>query len=553
MDQREDNGPKLRKRSALFLLIDALRYDTMADPVARKFMFPNLAKIVDRGFVQRVVTNAQSTQFVMPSLFSLTYPLDHGGYDTGIRKRPSSYVEVLKSAGWTTHKLVTVNQLGVHNGYDRGFDTVRTGTDFRVVLEHNLDRTLSHQIDLWKSGEKSEADVIEVFQVEFRLVLDQLEKNWNHFDHSLWPRRLKKINGRVAKGLVAERKLLAEDPLVVLKKVANLSGAAYWQFLGARRYSRIKRFLLHSIGYVHHRTRKWMKGIDFLPYFFMSHFPLVLPDVVSQLCDFAEEVRGQRWFAYMHFMDAHDSRILNRGFRVMARWRFLPKWWIGRMRGYTSRRFPYDTALMVADVCVGKFFAALEKSGELEDLLIVITGDHAQCYAGGPERESTSLERRNHYEDIEVPMILVGGKPPPDDAGLIDSMGVTATFLDVLGVEGHPSFKGVSLYSGGKEAIITESCGSGAADLVRKDIYFTVTTKSHRMMTKLSGTEFSAFGVYDIKADPKELNNLIEHPESKPVIASLMDHIRHERAELFTLRGMEIDVSASLVQTTPAP
>ena len=39
------------------------------------------------------------------------------------------------------------------------------------------------------------------------------------------------------------------------------------------------------------------------------------------------------------------------------------------------------------------------------------------------------------------------------------------------------------------------------------------------MMTKLSGTEFSAFGIYDIKADPKELNNLIGHPESKPVIA----------------------------------
>jgi hypothetical protein len=68
-------------RNGLFLLIDALRYDVVSNAEAREFMFPNLARIIDRGFVRRVVTNAQSTQFVMPAIFSQTYPLDHGGYD----------------------------------------------------------------------------------------------------------------------------------------------------------------------------------------------------------------------------------------------------------------------------------------------------------------------------------------------------------------------------------------------------------------------------------------------------------------------------------------
>ena len=125
-------------------------------------MFPNLARIADSGFVERVVTNAQSTQFVLPSIFSLTYPLDYGGYDTGIRLRPQSFVETLKENNWTTHKLETMNQLGKALGYDRGFDTVRATTDFRVALETFLDRTLSYQVNLWKMGELSEAEAVEV-------------------------------------------------------------------------------------------------------------------------------------------------------------------------------------------------------------------------------------------------------------------------------------------------------------------------------------------------------------------------------------------------------
>ena len=80
-----------REKKALFILIDACRYDTVANPKAASYLFPNLAEIADHGFLRRVVANAQGTQFVMPSLFSQTYPLDHGGYNTGIRDRSRSF------------------------------------------------------------------------------------------------------------------------------------------------------------------------------------------------------------------------------------------------------------------------------------------------------------------------------------------------------------------------------------------------------------------------------------------------------------------------------
>jgi hypothetical protein len=529
------------KKSALFLLIDAMRFDTMADPVAAKFLFPNLAKIAAKGSVSRVVANAQSTQFIMPSLFSLTYPLDHGGYDTGIRLRPRSFVEVLKEAGWKTRKIVTVNQLGVSHGYERGFDTVKTATDFRIVLEHNLDRTLSHGIDLWKRGETSEEDAVEFFHREFGIVLDQLEKIWESFDQSLWTPRLRHVNGRVARGLSAERALLDENPVLIMNKVAFLSGAAYWRFLGDRSINRFRRFFWHGIGFVQQKIRKAIVYRSFPPFFFLGHLPLVLPDVIAKVCSFMEGEKAQRpWFAYMHFMDIHDCRAFNRPLRVMARWRFLPRWWLGKFRGHTNRRFAYDTALMAVDVCVGKLIRTLARTGQLDDLLLLITGDHGSNYAENPRGKKGLIEVLTHYEDIEVPMILVGAEPLPADGGLIDSMGVTATLLEALGAPTDPSFKGVSAYAGGRDAIISESCGRGAADLARREIYFTVSTKNHRMMATLGGSDLQTTELYDIVKDPKELVDIASDPGSAATIAALKRHIYREREELLALRGVKM-------------
>ena len=106
----------MQKQKALFLLIDSLRFDVLEDAKSREIIAPNLARIASRGIVQKVVTNAQSTQFVMPSLFSLTYPLDYGGYDNGIRERPQSFVECLKKEGFETHLVASCNQLGISTG-----------------------------------------------------------------------------------------------------------------------------------------------------------------------------------------------------------------------------------------------------------------------------------------------------------------------------------------------------------------------------------------------------------------------------------------------------
>ena len=92
------------------------------------------------------VANAQATQFVLPALFSLTYPLDHGGYNSGIRHRPRSYAEQLADAGYSTQMMASCNVLGITHGYDRGFSEMHTAMDARAVLAHLIGRNLLYEL-----------------------------------------------------------------------------------------------------------------------------------------------------------------------------------------------------------------------------------------------------------------------------------------------------------------------------------------------------------------------------------------------------------------------
>ena len=82
----------------MYIILDALRFDALENENFSSYLFPTLSQLAKKGIISKVVTNAQSTQFVLPSLFSLTYPLDHGGYNTGIRERPASFVECIKKS-----------------------------------------------------------------------------------------------------------------------------------------------------------------------------------------------------------------------------------------------------------------------------------------------------------------------------------------------------------------------------------------------------------------------------------------------------------------------
>jgi arylsulfatase A-like enzyme len=194
------------------------------------------------------------------------------------------------------------------------------------------------------------------------------------------------------------------------------------------------------------------------------------------------------------------------------------------------------------DDCLGKLFDTLEKTGQLESTSIVITGDHGYDYAGSP-RGRKHVAIRNYREDIEVPMVLMCDFETRQNVGeiaengMIDSMGVCASFLDALDVPQHQSFKGKSVFRGGREAVISENAGSGNADIDRRDLYFTVTTEGHKLMTVLVGSELQLLHLYDLQNDPDELVDLLGQDNYEKLVHPLVSTLMQERGEIFQLRN----------------
>jgi hypothetical protein len=523
----------MSQENGLFLLIDALRYDVLSNSDARRFLVPNLARLAERGFVRRVVTNAQSTQFVVPSLFSLTYPLDYGGYNNGIRERPQSFVESLKIAGFETHLLASCNQLGVATGYGRGFDTIRTTSDFRILLEQRIGRTLRYELKTKHAVGEPDAEA--QIAKEVALLLDGIEEMITDHDKSLWPPKLLHINSRVAAGCAAERALLDRDPKAILAKLSSIAPGIYWRFLGQPKPGGPRLLWHRTLESVKWRTRRWIAGQTIWPFLVMSHFPVIFGDIITPLCRLVEERAGHRWFIHMHMMDVHDCRSVSRPFHLICRLQFLPRWIAARLKGYTKRRWLYDTAVMYVDHLLGRLIDTLQRSGQMEQTVILATGDHGLFYAESP-RKKLQISHRTHYEDLEVPLVLANAPRPPVDTGMIDSMGVTATFLDALGIPAHPSFKGISALRGGRSCVISENCGHGNADVARRDIYFTVTTDNHRLMAVLRGRTLDVEQLYDRRVDPQEMRNIVSDPAQRTLIDEMVELLRTERSEIFALR-----------------
>ena len=151
------------------------------------------------------------------------------------------------------------------------------------------------------------------------------------------------------------------------------------------------------------------------------------------------------------------------------------------------------------------------------------------------------MGERHHYEDLDIPLILLHKHNKNVLRNICDSMGVTATLLDILKVPLNNSFKGQSIFKKGKEYVISENAGQGNADLKRKDLYFAITTNTHKLMLKLNDTGLNIIKFYNILVDPKETKNLNcdkYYNLNKTIIKSIIKNIYKERKKIFEIRGI---------------
>ncbi len=291
--------------------------------------------------------------------------------------------------------------------------------------------------------------------------------------------------------------------------------------------------------------------------------------IVDRAIDLLEEPLPEPFALWLHFVDPHTpydapdpwaSKFLGDPLYETQASEDLPVGGrIGAMRssarveGYASLRdyiALYDAEIRYTDAEIGRLLEFLEKSGLLQDTLIVLTSDHGESLG---EHDYFFSHGAYSYESTSrVPLVfhhplLEASRPY---SGVPRLMDMVPSIVDLMGLTRSRHLEGVSLFSeaAGKGSDAVAPILSGSADYinlaVRTERAKLVLVPRHwRAFDKISRQKLAfwpsrartfptlarAFRreLYDLSTDPGEVTNLAGRtPEmEEPLLLALLDWV----------------------------
>jgi len=184
------------------------------------------------------------------------------------------------------------------------------------------------------------------------------------------------------------------------------------------------------------------------------------------------------------------------------------------------RKYIYAYYRMVEDVDrqVGQVLQALRRAGQEDNTIIVFTSDHGEGLAS----HRWTGKMMYYEEEAPVPLIVsFKGVTPAgriDREHLVSGLDVLPTICDYAGIKGPPEMRGQSLrpiieepQKPGHEYVVSEmATGSERSFMVR--------TKRYKYMVFPGKAGQKLEMLFDMQADPGEMENLAGQPALTPEI-----------------------------------
>ncbi|GAB5446250.1 sulfatase family protein [Gymnodinialimonas sp.] len=181
----------------------------------------------------------------------------------------------------------------------------------------------------------------------------------------------------------------------------------------------------------------------------------------------------------------------------------------------------YGSISMIDDA-VGRVLARLKALGLAENTVVIFTSDHGD-YMGD---HGLMLKLLLHYQGMtRVPFIWHDPTQPTDgamNAGLGSSIDISATILARAGIQPFNGLQGRDLFSTPppEAVIIEEDSQRLMTGFDRPQRVRTVITDTHRMSLR-QGESWDE--LYDLRADPEEVNNIYDDPAAADIRAELTE------------------------------
>jgi len=211
----------------------------------------------------------------------------------------------------------------------------------------------------------------------------------------------------------------------------------------------------------------------------------------------------------------------------------------------------YDACILHVDEQLGRLFAALVESGLDEQTLVVFTADHGEEFLEhGGFRHDTQYQELLHIPLVlRPPAGLLPGPPPPRRVtGVVRSIDVLPTLLELLQLPAPPSLHGRSLLPAiaagraAEEPVVFSQWTNGDYHSLRvgrwkyihKAAQFDTSVIEHPVDIEL---------LFDLQTDPGELHDLAaSEPEVLATMRARMGALRAESRALHDARGPGAEV-----------
>jgi N-sulfoglucosamine sulfohydrolase len=255
---------------------------------------------------------------------------------------------------------------------------------------------------------------------------------------------------------------------------------------------------------------------------------------VDAVADVLERAEGKRLYLEVNFEETHrpypPAGEPPAGLEIPG---YLPN-----IPAAVEEMTAVEQTITAMDAAAGRFLEALDRSGRAEDAYVVFTTDHGLAM---PRAKCTLYD-----PGIEVALIarwpaggMSGGRAP---ARLVSNIDILPTLLEAAGIRVPDRVQGQALGKG-RDAIFAEKTFHSYYDPMR-----CVRTQTHKLIhnfeqsfavevpgdvqagpifrsdpTRYSRDRPSMVELYDLEADPLELQNLAGRPEHAPVEKELRD------------------------------
>ena len=181
----------------------------------------------------------------------------------------------------------------------------------------------------------------------------------------------------------------------------------------------------------------------------------------------------------------------------------------------------------------------LDKKNLLEDTIVIITADHGGQFPNIPIRDNKG-HRVNSFADelYKIPLIFYNTdiRAQVYD-GLVSSVDINATILDMVGIDVPNSFRGKSILDNNynRKYVISENQGRGPCHFTYKPIFVCVRSEYYKIVYKTIPPKHDRGNVvefYDITNDPDEYNNLFKNKDLLYSVSNLVKIAKNRVREI---------------------